>query len=151
MNYLIVGSRFVADRNSVRFAHKTALTISFVERGFERLALVTRRWVFRGVYTWLSCLHPWSLSPGGGLGGYGFWPFFPASSLDYLLFFLYQPAFTWLLNSPLAAVSQGPVHQIPFLFYLGPGSLGLSILRKRHSHTPKFLNSSYVVKWKPII
>ena len=34
-----VGSRFVADRNSVGFARKTALTISFVERGFERLGL----------------------------------------------------------------------------------------------------------------
>ena len=32
----IVGTRFVADRNSVGFARKTALTISFVERGFER-------------------------------------------------------------------------------------------------------------------
>ena len=35
----IVGSQFVADRNSVGFARKTALTISFVERGFERLGL----------------------------------------------------------------------------------------------------------------
>ena len=34
-----VGSQFVADRNSVGFARKTALTISFVERGFERLGL----------------------------------------------------------------------------------------------------------------
>ena len=34
-----VGSRFVAVRNSVGFARKTALTISFVERGFERLGL----------------------------------------------------------------------------------------------------------------
>ena len=34
-----VGSRFVADRSSVGFARKTALTISFVERGFERLGL----------------------------------------------------------------------------------------------------------------
>ena len=36
---IIVGSQFVADRNSVGFARKTALTISFVERGFERLGL----------------------------------------------------------------------------------------------------------------
>ena len=34
-----VESRFVADRNSVGFARKTALTILFVERGFERLGL----------------------------------------------------------------------------------------------------------------
>ena len=38
-NISIVGTRFVADRNSVGFARKTALTISFVERGFERLGL----------------------------------------------------------------------------------------------------------------
>ena len=37
--FIFVGSRFVADRNSVGFARKTALTISFVERGFERLGL----------------------------------------------------------------------------------------------------------------
>ena len=36
---IIVGSRFVADRNSVGFARKMALTISFVKRGFERLGL----------------------------------------------------------------------------------------------------------------
>ena len=36
---IAVGSRFVADRNWVGFAHKTALTMSFVERGFERLGL----------------------------------------------------------------------------------------------------------------
>ena len=35
----VVGSQFVADRNGVGFARKTALTISFVERGFERLGL----------------------------------------------------------------------------------------------------------------
>ena len=35
----IVGTRFVADRNSVGFAREKALTISFVERGFERLGL----------------------------------------------------------------------------------------------------------------
>ena len=35
----IVRTRFVADRNSVGFAREKALTISFVERGFERLGL----------------------------------------------------------------------------------------------------------------
>ena len=34
---------------------------------------------------------------------------------------------TWLLNSLLAAVSQGPVHQTS---YLGPGSLGMSVTKK---------------------
>ena len=35
----IVRTRFMADRNSVGFARKKAQTISFVERGFERLGL----------------------------------------------------------------------------------------------------------------
>ena len=35
----IVRTRFAADRNSVGFARKKAQTISFVERGFERLGL----------------------------------------------------------------------------------------------------------------
>ena len=35
----VVRTRFVADRNSVGFAREKALTISFVERGFERLGL----------------------------------------------------------------------------------------------------------------
>ena len=35
----IVRTRFVADCNSVGFARKKALTISFVEHGFERLGL----------------------------------------------------------------------------------------------------------------
>ena len=36
---ICVGTRFVTDRNSVGFAREKALTISFVERGFERLGL----------------------------------------------------------------------------------------------------------------
>ena len=35
----IVRTRFVADRNGAGFAREKALTISFVERGFERLGL----------------------------------------------------------------------------------------------------------------
>ena len=34
-----VGTRFVADRNGVGFAREKVLTVSFVERGFERLGL----------------------------------------------------------------------------------------------------------------
>ena len=36
---LVVRTRFVTTRNSVGFARKKAQTISFVERGFERLDL----------------------------------------------------------------------------------------------------------------
>ena len=35
----IVRTRFLTNRNSVGFARKKAQTISFVERGFERLGL----------------------------------------------------------------------------------------------------------------
>ena len=37
--FISVRSRFVTTRNSVGFARKKAQTISFVERGFERLGL----------------------------------------------------------------------------------------------------------------
>ena len=41
-----VRTRFVTNRNSVGFARKKAQTISFVERGFERLGLVHQTVVF---------------------------------------------------------------------------------------------------------
>ena len=72
---------FVTNRNSIGFARKKAQTISFVEHGFERLGFGHQRWVFRDIHTWLSHLRLRSLSLRGGLGGYGFWPFFPASLL----------------------------------------------------------------------
>ena len=75
----------MADRNSDGFAHKKgAPTISFVEREFGRrgldrqaVGLLWRSCVFR------SSSPMESLSLGGGLGGSGFWPFFPAPSLGY--------------------------------------------------------------------
>ena len=47
-------------------------------------ALVTRQWIFCGVHTQLNRVRSRSLSPRGGLGGSGFWPFFPASLPDCL-------------------------------------------------------------------
>ena len=47
----IVMTRFVTTRNSVGFARKKAQTISFIERGFERLGLGHKTTVFRGVHT----------------------------------------------------------------------------------------------------
>ena len=64
--------------NRVRFSRVRAQTMSFVERGLERLGLGHQMVSFPGVYTRLSVLYPWSPSPGGGLGGSGSWPFFPA-------------------------------------------------------------------------
>ena len=48
----IVRTRFMADRNSVGFARKKAQTISFVERGFERLGLDRQAVGF----SWYSCM-----------------------------------------------------------------------------------------------
>ena len=76
----IVRTQFVTTHNNVGFACKKAQTISFIERGFERLGLGHRTVVFRGVHTELNRVRSRSLSLGGGLGGSGFWPFFPAPS-----------------------------------------------------------------------
>ena len=46
--------------------------------GLKDQALVTRQWIFRGVHTQLNRVRSRSLSPRDGLGGSGFWPFFPA-------------------------------------------------------------------------
>ena len=74
----IVRTRFVSNHNKVGFTRKKAHTISFVERGLERLGLGHQMVSFHGVHTRLSFLYPWSPSLGGRLGGSGFWPFFPA-------------------------------------------------------------------------
>ena len=58
--------------------------------------MVTRWWVFRGVHAWFSFLHPWSPSPGGGLGGSGFWPFSQPLLLGHLFSLLYWPVFAVL-------------------------------------------------------
>ena len=47
-----VRTRFVTNHNSVGFAHKTAQTISFVEREFERLGLGHQAVGF----SWCSCM-----------------------------------------------------------------------------------------------
>ena len=59
---------------------KKAQTISFVERGFERLGLGHQTVVCRGVRIELNRVRSRSLSPGGGLGGSGFLAIFPSHS-----------------------------------------------------------------------
>ena len=49
--YIYVRTRFVTTPNSVGFVRKKAQTISFVERGFERLGLGYQTVVFRGIHT----------------------------------------------------------------------------------------------------
>ena len=86
---IIVRTQFVTTHNNIGFARKKAQTILFVERGFERLGLGYQTVVSRGVHTRLNRVRSRSLSPGGGLGGSSFWPFFLATALDCLLFLLY--------------------------------------------------------------
>ena len=47
----IVRTQFVTTHNNVGFARKKAQTISFIERGFERLGPGHRMAVCRGVHT----------------------------------------------------------------------------------------------------
>ena len=86
---MTVRTQFVTTQNDVGFAHKKAQTMSLIERGFERLGLGHRTVVCRGVHTELNRVRSRSLSPGGGLGGSDFWPFFLAPFPDCLLPFLY--------------------------------------------------------------
>ena len=76
-----VRTQFVTTHNNIGFARKKAQTISFIERGFERLGLDHRAVVCRGVHTELNRVRSRSLSPRGGLGGSGFWQFFPSPFL----------------------------------------------------------------------
>ena len=85
----IVRTQFVTTQNDVGFTRKKIQTISFIEREFEKLGLGHQAVVCRGVHTELNRVRSRSLSPGGGLGGSGFWPFFPAPFPDCLLPFLY--------------------------------------------------------------
>ena len=60
---VFVRTQFVTTQNDIGFARKKAQTISFVERGFERLGLGHRMVVSRGVYTELNRVRSRSLSP----------------------------------------------------------------------------------------
>ena len=59
----IVRSRFGTTQNDIGFTRKKAQTISFVERGFERLGLGHRMVVSRGVHTELNRVRSRNLSP----------------------------------------------------------------------------------------
>ena len=76
----IVMTQFVTTRNDIGFVREKAQTISFVERGFGRLSLGHRTVVYRGIHIELNRVRSRSLSPGGGLGGFCSWPFFPPLS-----------------------------------------------------------------------
>ena len=59
----IVRTQFVTTQNDIGFARKKAQTISFVERGFERLDLGHQTVISRGVHIELNRVRSRSLSP----------------------------------------------------------------------------------------
>ena len=61
--YIYVRTQFVTIHNNVGFACKKAQTISFIERGFERLGLGHRTGVSHDVYTELNRVRSRSPSP----------------------------------------------------------------------------------------
>ena len=91
----IVRTQFVTTQNDIGFAHKKTQTISFVERGFEKLGFGHQTVVCRGVHIELNRVRSRSLSPGGGLGGSHSWPFFPPTFFGASTFTLYSPY--WLI------------------------------------------------------
>ena len=58
-----VRTQFVTTQNDIGFARKNVQTISFVERGFERLGLSHQTVVSRGVHTELNRVRSRSFSP----------------------------------------------------------------------------------------
>ena len=63
MSILHIRTQFVTTQNDTGFVRKKAQTISFVERGFERLGLGHRTAVSHDVYTELNCVRSRSPSP----------------------------------------------------------------------------------------
>ena len=63
LSLVLVRTQFVTTHNNIGFARKKAQTISFIERGFERLSLGHRTGVSRDVYTELNRVRLRSLSP----------------------------------------------------------------------------------------
>ena len=74
--FILVRIQFVTTQNDIGFAREKAQTISFVERGFERVSLSHRTMVCRGIYVELNRVRSRSLSLGGGLGGSSSLPYF---------------------------------------------------------------------------
>ena len=106
----IVRTRFVTNRNSVGFARKTAQTISFVERGLERLGLGHQAVGF----LWCSCMvklySPLEFFSWRWAGRLWFLAIFPSPLFGAPTFLLYSPywlilAFHLLVRQVLISVS----------------------------------------------
>ena len=120
---ITVRTQFVMTQNDIGFARKKAQTISFVERGFERLGLVTGRWFGMAQF---SESHPRSLGSSMLLlfslfQGHHGWedgsspPLSHCHSYPFIRAFILLPVFTCKLNS--LGLKTCPVS--PYLEWLG--------------------------------
>ena len=90
MVFISVRTQFISNHNSVGFARKKAQTISFVERGFERLGLSHQAESLLPMFIHSKVIFALRVFlQEAGWEALVFWPFFPAPSMDYLLFLLY--------------------------------------------------------------
>ena len=121
-----VGSRFVADRNSVGFVRKTALTISFVERGFERLGLGHQAVGFPWCSYMVKFSSPLESYSWRWAGRLWFLAIFP-NPLSKLLTFPFILAFVYCLSST-CRVNLSRTDTCPISLY--PKSLGVVVKAK---------------------
>ena len=91
----IVRTRFVTNRNSVGFARKTTQTISFVERGLERLDLGYQAVGFSWCSGMVKLSSPLESSSWRWAGGLWFLAIFSRPLFGTTTFLLYSPS--WLI------------------------------------------------------
>ena len=99
-------TRFVTTHNSVGFARKKAQTISFVERGFERLGLSHQTVGFSWWSDIVKSRSPWESFSWRRAGRLWFLAIFPSPFLGALTFTLYSPS--WLISALHLLVKQVP-------------------------------------------
>ena len=103
----IVRTRFVTTHNSVGFARKNAQTISFIERGFERLGLSHQTVGFSWCSYIVKSCSPWESFSWRWAGRLWFLAIFPSPLLGALTFTLYSPP--WLILALHLLVRQVPI------------------------------------------
>ena len=91
----IVRTRFVTTRNSIGFACKKAQTISFIERGFERLGLSHQTVGFSWCPHIVKLCSLWEFFSRRRAGRLWFLALFPSPPFGALTFTLYSPS--WLI------------------------------------------------------
>ena len=93
----IVRTRFVTTHNSVGFARKKAQTISFVERGFERLGLSHQTVGFSWCLDIVRSCSPWESFSWRQAGRFWFLAIFP-SHFPWIAYFSFYTSLSSLSN-----------------------------------------------------